>query len=319
MARYATVTGNSAGTFSIRRFTDSQPRRTSARIPGTRTDIGILGKIVAEDYEDIEVKLDYAANNFAALDRFGRVVDQIWTDYGADPDVVLDHYSYEYDRAGNRTSRGNELHAAFDEVYDYDGLDRLTDSDRADAFDQTWTLDGLGNFRAFDDDGSSQTRATNAANEITAITGGAVTPEYDRAGNMISGPDPANQAVRLHYVYDAWNRLVEVRADDSGDPGDLIAQYEYDAANRRIEKLVTATSHAHYYYNQEWQLLEERLVDGQGATLAANQYVWSPRYIDAPIARLHDGNGDGDLLDAGDNIRYYTTCSVSTQVAQRVS
>ncbi len=34
--------------------------------------------------------------------------------------------------ARNRTSRDNELHSAFDEDYTYDGLDRLTDSDRAD-------------------------------------------------------------------------------------------------------------------------------------------------------------------------------------------
>ena len=111
------------------------------------------GRVVVEDYEDIEVKLDYAENDFAALDRFGRVLDQIWTDYGADPDVVLDHYSYEYDRAGNRVSKSNELHAAFDEVYEYDNLDRLVSSERADDYDQTWTLDGQGNFAAFDDDG----------------------------------------------------------------------------------------------------------------------------------------------------------------------
>jgi RHS repeat-associated protein len=183
------------------------------------------GRIVEEDYEDIEVRLDYAANNFAALDRFGRVLDQVWTDYGEDPDVVLDHYGYTYDRTGNRTSRDNELHSAFDEDYTYDGLDRLTDSDRA---------------------------------------------------------------------------------DDSGEPGDLTTEYQYDGSNRRIRKIVSGMSHAHYFYNQEWQLLEERFVDSQGATVASNQYVWSARYIDAPIVRFHDGNGDGDLLDAADNTRYYT-------------
>ncbi len=143
------------------------------------------GRVVVEDYEDIAVKLDYAENDFAALDRFGRVLDQIWTDYGADPDVVLDHYSYEYDRAGNRVSKSNELHAAFDEVYEYDALDRLVSSQRADDYDQSWTLDGQGNFAAFDDDGDSQSRSTNAANEIESITGGWVTPGYDAAGNMI--------------------------------------------------------------------------------------------------------------------------------------
>jgi len=225
------------------------------------------GRIVTEDYEDLEVNLDYSADNFAALDRFGRVVDQIWNDYGADPDVTVDEYTYTYDRAGNRTSRDNELHSAFDEDYTYDRLDRLTDSDRVDTFDQSWGLDGLGNFSSFDDDGSSQTRAANAVNEISNITGGWITPSYDDAGNMVSGPKSGDEDTRIHYVYDVWNRLVEVRADDSGEPGDLIAIYEYDGANRRIEKVVTGTSHTHYYYNQRWQMLEERFVDGQGATL----------------------------------------------------
>ena len=263
------------------------------------------GRIVVEDYEDLEVNLDYSADDFAALDRFGRVVDQIWMDYGADPDVTLDEYTYTYDRAGNRTSRDNELHSAFDEDYTYDGLDRLTDADRADNFDQTWTLDGLGNFSAFDDDGSSQSRTANAVNEITGITGGWITPAYDDAGSMISGPKPGDETTRVHYVYDAWNRLVEVRADDSGEPGDLIAEYAYDGTNRRIEKAVTEGADTHYYYNQDWQLIEERqspIPNPQSLT----SYVWSARYIDAPIVRFHDGNGDGDYLDAGDNIRYYT-------------
>jgi len=264
------------------------------------------GQIVVEDYEDIEVKLDYSADNFAALDRFGRVLDQLWTDYGADPDVVLDHYSYTYDRAGNRTSRTNELKHDFDELYEYDGIDRLTSAVRADDFDQSWTLDGLGNFAEFDDDGDSQTRTANAVNEITNITGGWITPSHDAAGNMIAGPKPGDGAIRVHYLYDAWNRLVKIYDDDSGEPGDLIAEYEYDGTNRRIEKEVTGASHAHYYYNHDWQLLEERFVDEQDELLASNQYVWSARYIDAPIVRFHDGNGDGDLLDVDDNIRYYT-------------
>ena len=89
-----------------------------------------------------------------------------------------------------------------------------------------------------------------------------------------------------------------------------MAEYQYDGTNRRIQKNVTEAaggpSEAHYFYNQNWQLLEERFVDGQGATIAFNRYVWSPRYIDALIVRFHDGNVDGDYLDAGDNVRYYT-------------
>ncbi len=89
-----------------------------------------------------------------------------------------------------------------------------------------------------------------------------------------------------------------------------MAEYEYDGANRRVEKVLTEAgggpSEAHYYYNSEWQLLEERFLDSQEQLSASNQYLWSARYIDSPIMRFHDGNGDGDCLDAGDNIRYYT-------------
>jgi len=266
------------------------------------------GRIVEEDYAAPDVRLSYdpdGDNSFSALDRFGRVLDQLWERYGQTP-VVLDHYSYTYDRAGNRTSRTNELNHDFDELYDYDGIDRLISSTRADDFDQSWTLDGLGNFAEFDDDGDTQTRTVNGVNEIAGITGGWITPSYDAAGNMISGPKPGDETTRVHYVYDAWNRLVKVYDDDSGDPGNLIAEYEYDGTNRRIEKIVASTSHAHYYFNHDWQLLEERFVDEEDELLAANQYVWSARYIDAPVVRFHDGNGDGDLLDVEDNIRYYT-------------
>jgi len=36
-----------------------------------------------------------------------------------------------------------------------------------------------------------------------------------------------------------------------------------------------------------------------------NQHVFSARYIDSPIVWLHDSNGDGDLEDVGDLVRYY--------------
>ena len=37
------------------------------------------------------------------------------------------------------------------------------------------------------------------------------------------------------------------------------------------------------------------------------QYVWSPRYVDTPIVRFRDMNGDGDFVDEGDETLYYLT------------
>ncbi len=91
----------------------------------------------------------------------------------------------------------------------------------------------------------------NAANEITGITGSGqadwVDPQYDKAGNMVAGPKAGDETTRLHFVYDAWNRLRKVYEDTDDDgvfePGtddDLLVTYEYDATGRRIEKVTTA-------------------------------------------------------------------------------
>ena len=134
----------------------------------------------------------------------------------------------------------------------------------------------------------------NAANQIEGITGGWVSPEYDAAGNMIYAPKSGEETTGLHFVRDAWNRQVAVYEDDgdgvfeptSGDT--LLAKYEFDGANRRIEKTFADDTGVEYFYNQSWQLLEEVSVDDEVAPTAVNQYVWSPRYIDAPVARFHD-------------------------------
>ncbi len=136
---------------------------------------------------------------------------------------------------------------------------------------------------------------------VPAITGGSVTPAYDASGNMISGPGPLDGTVPVHYVYDAWNRLVAVRADDTGEPGDLIAQYEYDGLNRRMVKTVFDGEDAEtseFFYNESWQLLEERTTAGEDES--ATHHAWDLSHVDAPVARLFNANADGDFTDAGD-------------------
>jgi RHS repeat-associated protein len=260
------------------------------------------GTIVEEDYEDVEVKLSYldSSGNVAGFDRFGRVVDQIWTDYSGTP-TPIDEYTYTYDRAGNRTAKTNVLKTdhSLDETYEYNDLDELISTVRNNGFDQSWDLDSLGNWSEFDDDGSTQTRDVNEANEITS-TSGIATPTYDAAGNMISDGT-------LDYRYDAWNRQTAVNEMDDTP----VASYYYDGINRRIKKVRYIAGpdidQPEYYYNDKWQLLEVRDVAPYRGILHYDQYVWSARYIDSPVVRLYDGNADGDLNDASDKVLYYTT------------
>ena len=273
--------------------------------------------VVTEDFSDVDVKIDYSANNFAAWDRFGRVRDQIWSDYGSTPST-LDRFTYTYNRAGNVTAKNNVLNSPLNEIYAYDNLDRLTSSDRAGGStqDQTWTLDGSGNMAGVTTGSTTQTRTVNKANEIQTASGW-IAPQYDAAGNMKSGPQPGNETARVFYQYDAWNRLTGVYQDDGDgvfEPGTddaLVAQFVYDGQNRRIRKITDSASGLgdNYYYNQNWQMVEDREGSDWYGTTAVNSYIWSLRYTDSPMVCLRDGDVDGELTSAypSDWKRYYLT------------
>ena len=170
----------------------------------------------------------------------------------------------------------------------------------------------------------------NPANPIesTESTPDWIDPKYDANGNMISGPKPAAEStVEHHYLYDAWNRLkvvyIDGNSDDEWDGGTndtLVAKYEYDGLHRRIVKIVpnpaaptTKRDRTDYYYNTSWQVLEERWADDvtpanetTEATDPKYQYVWSLRYIDAPVLRDENTDPASDE-DCDDERLYYCT------------
>jgi hypothetical protein len=74
------------------------------------------------------------------LDRFGRIVEQKWTD-GAGA-TTLDHFSYTYDRNGNRLTKTNQLASALGESYRYDGLNRGTLM-QLRKIDESWRIAGI--------------------------------------------------------------------------------------------------------------------------------------------------------------------------------
>jgi len=207
---------------------------------------------------------------------------------------------------------------------------------------QVYTLDQVGNWAGFDDDAGpggtgawdlNQTRTNNDANEIDGISQGSgqsdwIVPAYDARGNMTSGPQPSGpytgaavkETTKLHFKYDAWGRLASVKTDSGGEPDALVVKYQYDGLNRRIAKLLPDDSWNRwdYYYNNSWQCLEECYDENLGndstaATTVKCQYVWSLRYIDSPVLRDRDADGDSETGNLGktdsglDERLYYTT------------
>lgn len=287
-------------------------------------------RFVVSDYTEPEIKwtmVDLSGSNdpdtgdiYSGFDRFGRIKDSRWYNYGDSEDV--DRIKYGYDRNGNRTYRQNSVASNysehFDELYLHDLIDRLKHMDRGNltalhdvitdkTFAQCWTLDETGNWNGFrqDDDGNGtwdlkQTRASNSVNEVTEISALAgttwATPEYDAAGNMTSMPSLANPTVAQTCEYDAWNRLVRVT-----EGSDTVSSHVYDAAARRVIQIsydsgdLTETRHLYYTEPSDWRVIEERLGTTPYSADAERQQVWGLRYVDDLLVRDRDDDNDGIL------------------------
>jgi RHS repeat-associated protein len=236
------------------------------------------------------------------------------------PGNALVHLLYGYDQASNRTYREDLVAQAydkdFDELYEYDGMQRLKKFHRGrlsedkqaiidPALQQGWHLDATGNWQNFtqnDQEDASQTldqqRIANQVNEITQIarTVGPnwATPAYDRNGNMIVIPQPKDMTQTFQGTWDAWNRLVKLKELDGIGGWQNLAEYQYDGQTWRIvtknydSGMLDETRH--FYFTRGWQDIEERLGTTPSTADAQQQYVWGLRYIDELIRRNRDSD-----------------------------
>ncbi|ADB18360.1 YD repeat protein [Pirellula staleyi DSM 6068] len=263
-----------------------------------------LSTFVTTDYLEPEIKLDYVlgsgANPYAGFDRFGRVIDHWWTAYGASSSSSssssgsgssLVHLKYGYNRSSSRTYKEDLVAQSydkdFDELYEYDGLQRLKKFHRgrlsidhqaitSPALQQRWDLDATGNWSNFTQNVPSdisqiidQQRTSNTVNEITAIAR-TVGPEwaaplYDRNGNMTMIPQPKVMDIAYRATWDPWNRLVKLEEQDESDAWQTVQENEYSGQTWRIKvgtpvgSLGSELAYRHYYYTSIWQDIEERL------------------------------------------------------------
>lgn len=224
-------------------------------------------------------------DQYTGLDRFGRVVDQRWRHGSAEKERV----QYGFDRASNRVWRDNLVAASGqDEYYTYDGVNEIKTLKRGTlnagrtgisgtpAWQEDFTYDPIGNWNAYVTKVSgtttlNQTRTHNRANELTAVNGSGTTVGEDAAGNMVKVPAVGSWGTANDLEYDAWNRLVRVKTGAT-----TVAEHGYDGLTRRVTKTAGGSTR-HYYYSDQWQILEERM---DAATTAERQFVWGQRYID---------------------------------------
>ncbi|MDB5293544.1 MAG: repeat-associated core domain protein [Phycisphaerales bacterium] len=293
-----------------------------------------LGRVIQIDSADPHLRLDMwgqTSGLFSGFDIFGRVTDQRWLNSSTAAD--LDRYQYGYDYNSNRKYKANLVGTAavapspgFDEYYTHDNLNRLLTMQRgtlntnvppsgiagAITRETDYMLDPTDNWSQYATAtaGSidlSQTRAHNTVNEITGFTTTTGThwsiPSYDLAGNTLSFPKPSALNNSYTAVYDAWNRMVQVK-----DGTTSIAAYQYDGRHRRISKM-TPSETRHFYYTNRWQDIEHRV---NGLTSMDQQHVWGVRYIDELVCRDRTVSGSDERIYACQDANFNVTALVDS-------
>jgi RHS repeat-associated protein len=205
-------------------------------------------------------------------------------------------FTHTYDRLNNKLNEGKLHDLANSEVYGYDAAYRLTNFDRPDPSAQQplyreWALDGAGNWQQVD----AEARQHSSFNELLERNVGTIISlRYDHNGNQID--DGA-----FTFQWDTFNRLHTItrKADNA-----LVAMYSYDAAGRRIRRVVTnadALNGTTHFYLDGWQEIEER--DGAGSLV--QQYVYGGGYIDELLMLDRNLDGDATATGAGDQQLFY--------------
>jgi RHS repeat-associated protein len=193
-------------------------------------------------------------------------------------------FNYAYDNEGNKQFEQKTQDATHSEAYQYDATYRLItylvgplvgSTVPVPSTQTSYGLDPVGNWKSKTTNGVTQARTHNAVNELTAISGTALT--YDANGNVSNDGAYA-------YAYDEENRLAAVtRVSGSA----IVGQYQYDALGRRVQKIANpaGTANTTQYFYDNARILEEQ--NGSGGTQAT--YVYG-NYIDEVLTMDRGGN-----------------------------
>jgi RHS repeat-associated protein len=206
-----------------------------------------------------------------------------------------------------------------DTSWSYDNLGQLTSANHGsnDSIDRAYQYDAIGN-RTFAEKGAPQIPTTpglnttgytaNALNQYNAITayntsgvaGTPIAPVFDADGNMEQGPLPVSPGTNCTLVWDAENRLIEVKSASNV----TLVKYAYDALSRRISRNVSASPNSYTLYLYDgWNCIAEWNANSQSATLTTTR-TWG---LDLSSTPQGAGGVGGLLSEKQGNNTFYPT------------
>jgi len=278
--------------------------------------------------ELFEVKINDQVQAKHSYDAAGRRIIRAYVngrftkwDYDAqDRTTRLNHanvqaWDYRYTNEGDALVQDDLTTPGQGEAYAYDGMHRLTDNKRGQVavntvpfptFSQGWTLDKLGNWTVWNNNGVNETRTHNNHHALTSRSTVPFPQAYDANFNQ------TDDGSAFTFVYDANDQLQQVKNRTTGA---VLASYRYDAFGRRVEKLLlTAPLSARvtrYYYSDQ-RIIEERNVsDAVQAT-----YTYGT-YIDEPLTM--DRGGNRFYYHSNKQFSTYALTNFAGQIVERYS
>jgi len=195
--------------------------------------------------------------------------------------ITISGYNYGQDNVGNRIWSENLVNSNKSELFAFDNADRLTSfktgtlngsktAITSQIYSQGWTLDSIGNWAGFNDNGSNSTNVFSDTHEMTQFKG--IINTFDNNGNLIF------DGVRS-FKYDAFNRIIEVKVGSVS-----LAEYQYDAFNRRVVKKVDGDLNSSFETTIKFLYDGFRCIEELNASdVLVKDYVYGSLYIDEVI------------------------------------
>jgi RHS repeat-associated protein len=205
---------------------------------------------------------------------------------------VISNYDYAVNAIGQRTgvtTNGTAYPALPSWLWSYDTLGQVTSADSTVATsDRAYQYDAIGNRKKSADSLSlppSDNYVATATNTYSSVqfpgAAAALTPGYDDDGNMTSGPLPVSPATNSTLLWDAENRLTEVK----NAAGTTLEKNVFDSGSRKIATIVNGITTLYLY--DGWNCVAEY----SGTTLTKTR-LWGTDLSGTP----QGAGGVGGLL-----------------------
>ena len=227
-------------------------------------------------------------DQYGGLDRFGRVLDQVWVQNRPDTNTwAQDNFRYAYDASGNMLYKQNRSDPRRSELYQYNGMAanvaydafgqmkefrrgilgsqtpgsrlNLISAGKSTLASQNWGHDADGNYK----------RGISTPADVPSIR-----PVFQSPVPPPQDPTDPPEGNQLYITFDAWGQLRAFSVTYAElDPISHQLVYvvkegstcRYDALGRRISE-----NSSDLYYDQSGQVIHEGPKDAPSA-----QYIWS--------------------------------------------